>query len=91
MAQKPLTQQDLQRFRCELLQALQQLLQPALYNQSLVLRSNQVRRLLHVSASTLQKLRRNGTLPYVKVGGMYFYRPADLERLVQGKGKEAKR
>lgn len=88
MAQEPITRKDLQRFRCELVETLQQLLQPSLYGQSLVLRSAQVRRLLHVSASTLQKLRRNGTLPYVKVGGMYFYRPADLERLLQGKEEE---
>ena len=39
-------------------------------------------RLLGVSKATLQRWRDSGELPYAKVGGMIFYRRADLEAFI---------
>lgn len=50
-----------------------------------VLKSAEVRRMLQVSPSTLQKLRVEGTLPSVKVGGTHYYRQEDISRLLSGK------
>ena len=38
---------------------------------------------LHISKRTLQTLRTNGTLPYSKVKGKFYYRVADIEQLLQ--------
>jgi len=50
-----------------------------------VLKSAEVRRMLHISPSTLQKLRVEGILPSVKVGGTHYYRQEDITRLLSGK------
>lgn len=49
-------------------------------------KSKQVRKMLNCSASTLQNLRINGTLPYTKVGGTIYYAEADV-RLMMEKNK----
>ena len=47
-------------------------------------RDNQdVLQTLHISKRTLQTLRTNGTLPYSKVKGKFYYRVADIEQLLQ--------
>ena len=38
--------------------------------------------MLHISPRTLQRLRSNGTLPFIKCGRKIFYRKADLERMM---------
>ena len=38
---------------------------------------------LHISKRTLQTLRTNGTLPYSKVKGKFYYKVADIEQLLQ--------
>jgi len=48
------------------------------------LKSSEVRKLLKVSAGTLQNLRINGTLPYRKIGGSMYYRIEDLKKLMNG-------
>ena len=48
------------------------------------LKSNEVRKLLNISSSTLQNLRINGTLTYTKVGGIMYYDKADIEKLLHG-------
>lgn len=49
-------------------------------------------RLLGTSVRTLQTYRDNGTLPYARIGHKVFFRPADLQRIIDGKshghGKE---
>ncbi len=50
-----------------------------------VLKSAEVRRLLQISPSTLQKLRVEGTLPAIKVGGTHYYRQENIIRLLNGK------
>lgn len=38
---------------------------------------------LHISKRTLQTLRTNGTLPYSKIKGKFYYKVADIEQLLQ--------
>ena len=38
---------------------------------------------LHISKRTLQTFRKNGTLPYSKVQGKFYYKVSDLEELLQ--------
>lgn len=47
-----------------------------------VLRSTDVKKLLNISDSTLQRLRISGKLPFRKVNGTYFYNSKDLLKLI---------
>ncbi|MAT90237.1 MAG: DNA-binding protein [Flavobacteriaceae bacterium] len=38
---------------------------------------------LHISKRTLQTFRKNGTLPYSKVQGKFYYKVSDIEELLQ--------
>lgn len=38
---------------------------------------------LHISKRTLQTFRDNGTLPYSKIKGKFYYKVADIEQLLQ--------
>lgn len=48
------------------------------------LKSFEVRKLLGISAGTLQNLRLNGTLPYTKIGGLMYYRYEEIRKLMDG-------
>ncbi len=68
-----LTHDDLQRFKTELLDELKALLKDAAQPPKQWLKSDEVRKILKLSASTLQTLRINGTLQYTKLGGIIYY------------------
>lgn len=52
------------------------------------LRSREVRKMLGISAGTLQTLRVNGTLPFTKMGTIWFYKEEDITRILESnKGK----
>jgi hypothetical protein len=52
------------------------------------LRSREVRKMLGISAGTLQTLRLNGTLPFTKMGTIWFYKEEDITRILESnKGK----
>ncbi|WCM41954.1 helix-turn-helix domain-containing protein [Flavobacterium sp. CBA20B-1] len=53
------------------------------------LKSFEVRKLLGISAGTLQSLRLNGTLPYTKVGGLMYYRYEDIRKLMDGSDEKS--
>lgn len=38
---------------------------------------------LHISKRTLQTLRSNGTIPYSKIKGKFYYKAADIEQILQ--------
>ncbi len=70
------TKEDLQEFKSELIEKIENLLshQPEKNEEEQVwLKSHHVQRMLGISAATLQNLRVNGTMPYSKVGGVIFY------------------
>jgi Helix-turn-helix domain len=84
MSTEIITKEDLECFRIQLLDDLRQL-QATLTQRPTKewLKGKEVRKLLNVSAGTLQNLRINGKLQFTKVGGIYFYRYRDIEKLFQ--------
>lgn len=82
-----ITKDDLDRFKKELLEEIRRFQQyPRKPGQEtrVWLKSYEVRKLLSISAGTLQNLRINGTLPYNKIGGLMFYRYEDIQKLLDG-------
>jgi hypothetical protein len=79
-----ITREDLQLLRQQLLSDIRALLgekQDASAKEWL--RSGEVRKLLKISPGTLQNLRINGLLSPSKVNGIYFYRYADVIRMLE--------
>ena len=83
MSVEIITKQDLEVFKQELLTALQDLLQVHPTDQKKWLKTNEVRKILKLSPGTLQNLRINGTLPYTKIGGVYFYPHDEIIKLLR--------
>jgi hypothetical protein len=78
-----ITKEDLQTFRQLLLKELNGLVKAAEQSQHKEwLKSGEVRKLLKISAGTLQNLRINGSLAYTKIGGLIFYNYQDIEKLL---------
>jgi hypothetical protein len=82
-----ITKDDLEKFKKELLEEIRR---SQLYprkpgeDQRVWLKSYEVRKLLSISAGTLQNLRINGTLPYNKIGGLMYYCYEDIQKLMDG-------
>jgi hypothetical protein len=82
-----ITRDDLDKFKKELLEEIRRYQQyPRKPGQEarVWLKSYEVRKLLSISAGTLQNLRINGTLPYNKIGGLMYYRYEDIQKLMDG-------
>lgn len=78
-----ITREDLDAFKRELYDKLDQL--NITNEQSLEkkwLRSSEVRKLLKISAGTLQNLRIKGVLKYEKLGGIFYYAQSEIEQLL---------
>lgn len=84
MAVNIITQEDLNEFRYQLLNEIKELLQLKAPQQKKWLRSQEVRRMLNISAGTLQNLRINGTLTYTKIGGTIYYDYSNIDLLLNG-------
>jgi hypothetical protein len=78
-----ITKEDLAAFKIELLAEIKQLLQPGQGQHKKWLKSNEVRKLLHISPGTLQNLRINGTLNYTRLGSIIYYRADDINKLLE--------
>ena len=79
-----ITTDDLREFKLELLQEIKELLDqkgPKTERREF-LRSTQVMEMLNISSGTLQGLRINGTLPFIKIGGLIFYEAGQIERIL---------
>ena len=83
MAISVVTKEDLQEFKKELLEAIEELLQRKEPTQKLWLRTSEVKKMLNLSSGTLQTLRINGTLSYSKVGGTLYYNYKDILKLIK--------
>ncbi len=59
------------------------LIQPSYHPQKQWLRSTEVRKMFGISHGTLQNLRIRNVLPYQKVGGIIFYKYADIVSLLE--------
>ncbi|TKC03118.1 helix-turn-helix domain-containing protein [Pedobacter cryotolerans] len=83
-----ITRDDLKQFKSELILKLKQIFKPETALNKQWLRSAEVRKLLKISAGTLQNLRINGTLPFRKIGSIMYYAYNDIVRVMEeGGGK----
>lgn len=81
---KVITPEDLKEFRTQLLEDIRELLQHKEQPKKW-LRSSEVRKLLNISAGSLQNLRINGTLHPVKLPGsnLWFYDAEEIYSLFE--------
>lgn len=75
------TKEDLDNFRLVLLTDLVRIMKRTDPMQPW-LKSYEVRKLLKISAGTLQRLRAQGILPYSRIGGTFLYTYGDVKKLV---------
>jgi hypothetical protein len=80
------TREDLENFRQSLLADLVRVMRQPEPVQPW-LKSYEVRKLLKISAGTLQRLRTHGILPYSRVGGTILYKYEDVKRLAEEGGE----
>lgn len=78
-----ITKEDLNLFRIQLLEDIKRIVKPE-HNEKRWLRSREVRKLLKISAGTLQNLRVNDTLHPVKLPNskIFFYDANEVEKLL---------
>lgn len=50
----------------------------------------EVMQAIHISKRTLQSLRDNGTIPYSRINGKFYYKVSDLEKLLESNYSHAK-
>ena len=83
-----LTKKDLEDFKKELFELLSSLNEKPTSDQQKWLKTADVKKMLGVASGTLNNLRSNGVLPYNKVGGLYYYRQEDVEKMLNGPEKK---
>lgn len=83
-----ITKEDLQEFKEDLLKDIKNLFNIKISEQRLWLRSSEVKKLLNISAGTLQNLRNDGILNYTRVGGTLYYNYKDIEEMLKKRDKQ---
>jgi hypothetical protein len=85
MSAEIITKEDLEHFRIRLLNDIKQLqiVSTASPPRKEWLKASEVRKLLNISAGTLQNLRITGKLKSSKLGGIHFYKQCDIEKMFQ--------
>ncbi|EKF55072.1 hypothetical protein I215_09426 [Galbibacter marinus] len=74
---------DLQDFKEEMIKEIKKIVSTQTTSEfKRYLKSTEVMSLLQVSSGTLQNLRKNGTLPYTKIGGMIYYDIVDIQNVM---------
>lgn len=83
-----ITKEDLELFRTRLLKDIESLLsKDHPVNLKPWLRGSEVRKLLSISASSLQTLRVSGRLRSSKVGGIHYYKYEDIQNMMNQSSK----
>jgi hypothetical protein len=89
MPKEIVTLEDLAKFKSELLLGIKEILDTRQDPDTpKYLRTSDVRKILGLSASTIQSLRNNGKLPFVKVQGTIYYKPGDNNELFSSMGNK---
>ena len=79
-----ITTDDLREFKIELLEEFKKIINSSNnYESKKYLKSAEIRKLLKVSPGTLQTLRINGTLPYIKIGGIILYDVVQINKVLE--------
>ncbi|RYE58516.1 MAG: DNA-binding protein [Sphingobacteriales bacterium] len=84
-----LTKKDLENFKNELFEILKPLREAQTLQQQKWLRSKDVRKLLNISAGTLQNMRIAGIISHNKVGKIFFYKAEDIDKVLSGAEKKS--
>ena len=81
-----LTLKDLQEFKVQLFEELGKILAAYEASQNInLLRSKDVCQRLRIKSGTLQTLRKNKTIPYLKIGGTLYYEDQVIRDLIKKK------
>jgi len=79
-----ITTDDLQELKNELLEEFKKLLGNTSSTEvKKYLKSAEIMKMLNVCPGTLQTLRINGTLPYIKIGGIIFYDVEEISKVMK--------
>lgn len=78
-----ITKEDLQTFRLQLINELKELFFSKQTPTKEWLKSREVRKLLKISPGTLQNIRITRKLHSTKIGGTYYYRYNEIEKLLE--------
>lgn len=78
-----ITKADLNTMEVRLFNKLSELMIKVASKEVPLTKSAEVQRLLSCSASTLQNLRKNGTVPFSRIGGTLYYNYLDIIRIVE--------
>jgi len=76
------TKGDLEELKAELLKAISKISAGSADMNKKWVKSKDVMRFLGISATSLQTLRINGTIPYTKLSGLHYYDMEDLQRIM---------
>ena len=80
------TVEDLQVVKEEIIAEIRRLLKSAQQkSEKRWMKTKEVRKMLDISQGTLQSIRVNGSLPYTKIGGVYYYDLEDIQSMLANK------
>ena len=83
MAIEVVTKDDLQQFRIQLINDIRQLIgSTEKTSDKQWLKNAEVKKILNISSNTIQRLRIAGKLRSSKIGGVHYYRYADIEKML---------
>ena len=83
MAIEVVTKDDLQQFRMQLINDIKLLIgSPEKTLDKQWLKNAEVKKILNISSITIQRLRIAGKLRSSKIGGVHYYRYADIEKML---------
>jgi hypothetical protein len=83
MSQEIITREDLDQFRIALVRDIQiMLVRHIPVSTKPLLKNSEVKKLLSLSESKLQRLRIQGILSSRKIGGVHYYRYSDIEQMI---------
>ncbi len=88
-ADELITKKDLEEFKQELFAILVPLTTGQTLNTQKWLKNEDVKKILKVSGGTIQNLRVNGSLPFTKIGGLYYYKQEDIDLMLSGPEKKS--
>lgn len=80
-----ITKEDLQAFRFQLIEDMKMILLSKPETSKKWLKGSEVRKMLQISPGTLQNLRIKGQLKPSKIGGSFYYRSDEIEKILSKK------
>lgn len=83
MSANIITIEDLNNFKKELLDEIRIIINEKKSDpETTWIKSGDVCKLLNISSGTLQSLRKNGTIPFKKMGGTIYYKLNDIKEMM---------